>query len=140
MPTWMLRRILRADASRRDRASFGIFDEENVYVGTAELYDVRGTEATLGIIIGERTHWDRGYGPEAMHALLHLAFREWGLRTVKLQTFADNARAQAAFAKVGFHEVARTPARDGRYDVHMEIGRDAWVRSQHDASRGGNVA
>ena len=127
LPAWMLRRLLRADAARRDRASFGIFDEHDAYVGTAELYDVRGDEATLGIIIGERTHWNKGYGPEAIHALLHLAFRTWGLRRVNLTTFDDNVRAQRAFAKVGFREVRRTPARDGRSDVHMTIGRDAWV-------------
>ncbi len=126
MPLWLLRRILLVDARRPDRATFGIYDEHGAYIGTAELYDLRGEQATLGIIIGEKTHWNQGYGPEAMHALLGHAFRALGLSRVRLTTFADNLRAQAAFRKVGFREVRRIPAREGRTDVVMEIWRDAW--------------
>src|SRR6056297_1491220 len=125
LPLWLLRRVLKADARRADRATFGVYDEHDQYIGTVELYDLRGRSATLGIIIGERTHWNRGYGPEAIHALLDHAFRELGLDTVRLTTFADNERAQAAFRKAGFREVRRTEASSGRTDVHMEIWRDA---------------
>ncbi|MDZ7706961.1 MAG: GNAT family N-acetyltransferase [Trueperaceae bacterium] len=127
LPLWLLRRVLKADARRRDRATFGVYDEHDDYIGTVELYDLRGRTATLGIIIGERTHWNRGYGPEAIHALLDHAFRELGLDTVRLTTFADNDRAQAAFRKAGFRELRRTAASAGRTDVHMEIWRDAWA-------------
>ena len=109
-----------------DRATFGIFDERDAYVGTAELYDIQPDRATLGIIIGERSHWNRGYGPEAMHALLAYAFEEVGLEVVRLTTFADNPRAQAAFRKVGFREIERLPAREGRTDVVMTVRRESW--------------
>jgi GNAT superfamily N-acetyltransferase len=102
MPMWLLRRVLRSDARRPDRRTYGIYDERGDYVGTIELYDLRGHEATLGIIIGERSHWGRGYGPEAIRALLDHAFTDLGLERVRLHTFADNPRAQAAFKKVGF--------------------------------------
>lgn len=128
MPLWLLRRVLRADAKRPDRATYGIYDEHDAYIGTVELYELRGTTATLGIIIGERTHWNRGYGPEAIHALLGHAFRELGLERVRLNTFGDNPRAQAAFRKVGFRELRRAK-KGGRVDVQMEIWRDAWLAS-----------
>lgn len=130
LPLWLLRRILRADARRSDRATFGIYDEAGAYIGTAELYELRGTSGTLGIIIGEKTHWNRGYGPEAMHALLGHAFRDLGLEQVRLSTFGDNERAQAAFRKVGFHEVQRVTTSSGRVDVKMEIWRDAWLAAR----------
>ena len=126
MPLWLLRRVLRADARRRDRATFGIYDESDAYIGTVELYDVRPSSATLGIIIGERSHWGRGYGPEAVHAVLGHAFRNLGLERVRLNTFEDNGRAQTAFRKTGFRELRRVPGRSGRTDVQMEIWRDAW--------------
>lgn len=126
MPLWLLRRVLRSDARRPDRRTYGIYDEHGDYVGTIELYDLRGHEATLGIIIGERTHWATGYGPEAMHALLGYAFDALGMALVRLNTFGDNVRAQRAFKKVGFHEVDRRVDASGRVDVRMELLRADW--------------
>lgn len=126
MPLWLLRRVLRADAARPDRRTFGVFDERGAYIGTIELYDLRGSEATLGIIIGERSHWGRGYGGDAMRTLLTHAFEELGLERVRLHTFGDNERAQAAFHKVGFVEVRRETGSRGRVDVHMILPRSAW--------------
>jgi RimJ/RimL family protein N-acetyltransferase len=126
MPLWLLKRVLRADTRRSDRLTYGVFDERGDYIGTIELYDIRGTRATLGIIIGEKSHWGRGYGPEAIVALLDHAFGALGLDLVKLSTFDDNQRAQAAFRKVGFREVRRVSAPGGRIDVQMELAKGVW--------------
>lgn len=131
-PLWLLKRILKADARRSDRATFGIFDEQGDYIGTIELYDIRHTSATLGILIGEKSHWNRGYGPEAIQAILVHAFQELDLERVRLNTFGDNLRAQAAFKKVGFHEIDRVPAKGDRIDVRMELYRGAWLERQRE--------
>lgn len=133
MPLWLLRRVLRADAARHDRHTFGIFDEAGDYIGTVELYDVRGSEGTMGIIIGERSHWNRGYGGEAMRAILRYAFEQLGLETVRLGTFGDNDRAQAAFRKVGFMEERREMVR-GREHVYMLMRRMGWFERVAQAS------
>lgn len=130
MPLWLLKRVLRADTRRADRLTFGVFDEHREYIGTIELYDIRGTRATLGIIIGEKSHWGKGYGPEAIAALLEHAFDALGLDSVRLSTFDDNPRAQAAFRKVGFREVRRVPTGGGRVDVQMEVRKGAWRASR----------
>ncbi len=137
MPLWLLKRILKADSRRSDRATFGIFDtthSQEVYIGTIELYDIKRTEATLGIIIGERSHWSKGFGPEAIRALLAYAFEDLCLERVTLSTFEDNPRAQSAFKKVGFVERRRVPAGKGRTDVQMELRRGRWLAEQRDAS------
>tara|TARA_Y100001960_G_scaffold106960_1_gene114950 strand:- start:721 stop:1134 length:414 start_codon:yes stop_codon:yes gene_type:complete len=127
MPLWLLKRVLRADSRRPDRETFGIYDQNNEYIGTIELYDIRHTTCTLGVIIGERSHWNRGYGPEAIHALLDYAFNTLGLEHVKLSTFGDNLRAQIAFKKVGFHEINRSTAKDPRrIDIKMGLHRPDW--------------
>lgn len=135
MPLWLLKRVLRADTRRSDRLTFGVFDEHDQYIGTIELYDIRGASATLGIIIGEKSHWGRGYGPEAIAALLGHAFDVLGLDSVRLSTFDDNPRAQAAFRKSGFRELRRVPARGGRIDVQMEVRRGAWQAARTEISR-----
>lgn len=130
MPLWLLKRVLKADSRRPDRETYGIFDEHGAYIGTVELYDIRYRSATLGIIIGERSHWSRGYGPEAINALLEHAFGSLGLERVRLHTFGDNLRAQNAFRKVGFVEVRRSVGPSGRVDVHMELCRQSWLARQ----------
>jgi RimJ/RimL family protein N-acetyltransferase len=130
MPLWFLKRLLKADSRRPDRATYGIYDERDEYIGTIELYDIRYDTATLGIIIGEKTHWGRGYGPEAMSALLTYAFNKLNLERVKLNTFSDNERAQAAFKKLGFMELRRVNAGSGRIDVQMDIHKGAWLERQ----------
>lgn len=130
MPLWLLRRVLKADSARKDRDTFGIFDETDTYIGTIELYDIGAFSATLGIIIGERSHWGRGYGPEAIRALLVYAFETLGLTKVRLNTFADNQRAQRAFRHTGFREIARVNSSNGRVDVQMELSAEDWLHMQ----------
>jgi RimJ/RimL family protein N-acetyltransferase len=130
MPLWFLKRLLKADSRRPDRATYGIYDERNEYIGTIELYDIRYDVATLGIIIGEKTHWSRGYGPEAIEALLNYAFNKLSLERVKLNTFSDNVRAQAAFKKLGFSELRRVSAGNGRIDVQMDVQKTVWLERQ----------
>lgn len=132
LPLWLLKRILKADSRRSDRETYGILDttDGDAYIGTIELYDIRYDRATLGIIIGERSHWSRGFGPEAIQAILHRAFEELGLERVTLSTFGDNERAQHAFRKVGFSERRRVPTARGRIDVQMELSRTAWLEDQ----------
>lgn len=140
LPLWLLKRLLRTDARRIDRATFGIFDEQDEFIGTTELYDLRGKRATLGIIIGERSHWSRGYGPEAIRALLGYAFGSLGLEVVSLNTFGDNERAQAAFRKVGFREVRRQLDANGRVDIHMELARNQWAAARQAVAAAGTAA
>lgn len=127
-PRFVLAWMLKSDERSNDRYTFGIFDEHDEFIGLVELYHVGETQGTLGIIIGERTHWSRGYGPDAMYALLEYAFYGLQLTHVFLQTFGDNIRAQRAFERVGFTETRRLNQRRGRVEVHMSITEKDLVR------------
>jgi len=88
-------------------------------------------EGWVGIVIGERTDWGRGYGTDAMGVLLRYAFAELNLSRVSLATFATNTRAIRSYQKAGFalEGTAREAVRrDGRRsgDALMGILRDEW--------------
>ena len=88
----------------------------------------------LGIGIGEPGEWDKGYGTEAMHVLLDLAFGELRLHRVFLHVFDFNDRAIHVYEQAGFrHEGTKRQAhyRHGRYsDMHvMGILADEWATS-----------
>jgi RimJ/RimL family protein N-acetyltransferase len=87
--------------------------------------------AWVGIGVGEREYWGRGYGTEAMALLLRFGFDQLDLRRVTLNVFEYNQRAQASYAKLGFVEEGRQREwlmRGGkRWDlVHMGVLRAEW--------------
>lgn len=74
-------------------------------------------DALVGIAIGEREYWGKGYGTDAMNELLRYAFTELNLRRVSLIVFAYNPRAQRSYEKCGFVRegvIRGAMLRDGR--------------------------
>ncbi len=68
--------------------------------------DAINRSAMLGIMIGPEFQ-NQGYGQEAIRLLLDYAFNLLNLNSVMLGTFSFNARAIAAYKKVGFKEIGR---------------------------------
>jgi RimJ/RimL family protein N-acetyltransferase len=63
--------------------------------------------AMIGIFIGEKHYWGKGYGQEATRLLLDYAFNLLNLHSVMLGTFSFNERAMHAYRRVGFKEIGR---------------------------------
>ena len=83
--------------------------DDDRLIGSCQLNEIDRTKgsAQLQIRIGDRDHWGRGRGTEAIRLLLRHAFGELGLRRVRLHVFADNERAIRAYEKAGFREARR---------------------------------
>lgn len=84
----------------------GIFLKDyNKHIGNIKLgpIDWRYKRADIGIIIGDKNQWGKGYAPEAIEAVCSLAFNELGLSRVQAGAYASNVGSQKAFEKVGFH-------------------------------------
>ncbi len=116
--------------------NFSLLTANGEFIGRLGYYhiDHRRGEAELGIVIGEKAYWGRGYGTDAVNALLAHIFQETDLERVYLYTYADNKRAQRSFEKCGFRkseEYRKFSLNHGPYDeVQMEIYRDEWVAQQ----------
>lgn len=94
-------------------------------------------DAFVGLGIGDRNDWGKGYGTDAMKIILRFAFTELNLRRVTLTVFEYNPRAIRSYEKVGFcHEGRQRGAllRDGkRWDIHyMGILAEEWKERNHD--------
>jgi RimJ/RimL family protein N-acetyltransferase len=89
-------------------------------------------EAWVGIGIGEREYWGKGYGTDAMRLILQYAFMELNLQRVSLALHAYNERALKSYEKVGFRLEGRTRSdqlREGKRTdtLWMGILRDEWL-------------
>ena len=114
--------------------------EDGQPIGNLGLHGIEETHgrATLGIAIGEKDFWGRGYGTEAIRQVLRYAFEEMGLRRVVLEADDDNLRGIRCYEKCGF-------AREGLLRGHrlrlgepvncvvMAVLREDWERG----ARGG---
>jgi len=98
--------------------------------------DLIHSDAWVGIGIGERDAWNKGYGTDAMKVCLRYAFLELGLKRVSLGVFAYNPRAQRSYEKVGFKLEGRTRQdmlREGKRTdtLWMGILREEWFALQN---------
>lgn len=88
--------------------------------------------AWLGIGIGDRNDWNKGYGTEALQLILRYGFTELNLHRISLTVLEGNNRAMRAYQKVGFvHEgMMREHSRyDGQWygEVFMGVLREDWL-------------
>lgn len=96
-----LDRVLRAGEYT---AHFTMVTKEGRPIGNIALMDIsyQNRNAQLGIMIGERDHWDKGFGKDAVRALLGHAFGTLGLNKVDLRLNVENKRALACYEACGF--------------------------------------
>ena len=98
---------------------FAIETKDGVHIGGCGLHraspENRGAE--LGIMIGEKAYWSKGYGSDAVATVVRFAFEEMNLHRVELHVYDFNLRGQAAYRKCGFIEEGRMR------DAHFAEGR-----------------
>lgn len=120
-----------------------VLKENDQLIGNIALHGISipYRQAGLGIFIGDKTCWSKGYGTEALNLMLGHGFDQLNLHRVFLTVLSSNARAIRAYEKVGFKRegVFREHMyRNGKYhDVYyMGILEDEW-REQND--KGGDL-
>ena len=138
-PPRSLARLRTRFEARRDEEGQSLFSfmicllDDGRPIGRVDMFEIDrlNGSAQLGIEIGERSLWGKGYGTDAVDAALDFAFGELRLERVWLGTAADNIRAQRSYAKSGFVVEARLrnaySERDRMVDeILMAILRDEW--------------
>lgn len=85
----------------------------------------------VGLGLGERADWGKGYGTDAMRVILRYAFQELNLHRVTLDVFEYNPRAIRSYEKAGFKIEGRARQflhREGRHWdlILMGILREEW--------------
>jgi RimJ/RimL family protein N-acetyltransferase len=100
--------------------------------------DWRNRAGEVGILIGPRDYWGKGFGTDAMQTLVAWGFYTLNLNRVELRVFSDNERAIRSYQKVGFQIEGRL--RQGSYangtyrDVLlMGVLREDWAQALVDA-------
>ncbi len=110
---------------------------EDKFIGFLGLWvDLIHSEAWVGLGIGEREFWSKGYGTDMMKLCLQYAFNELCVERVSLGVHEYNPRALKSYEKCGFRLEGRTRQdvmREGRRtdSLWMGILREEWLQMQN---------
>ena len=84
-------------------------EEAWAHIGSCGYHEInwRNRSGEIGIVIGDRSYWGRGFGVDATRTLVRWGFDTLGLNRIYLRVYADNARAIRCYEKVGFSAEGR---------------------------------
>ena len=84
---------------------FGIFlKSDGTHIGNIKIgfIHMRYKRGELSLFIGEKKHWGRGYGTEAVKAVSRYSINTLGLRKIQAGCYEDNLGSLRTFLGAGF--------------------------------------
>ncbi|BAJ63298.1 GNAT family N-acetyltransferase [Anaerolinea thermophila] len=102
-------------------------------IGNITLFDLSwvNRSAEVGILIGDKRFWNRGYGREAMRLMVQHAFETLNLNRVYLRVDVENIRGIKSYEQAGFVKegiLRQANYRNGKYSdmMVMSVLRSEW--------------
>jgi RimJ/RimL family protein N-acetyltransferase len=96
---------------------FSILQKNERLIGNCGIrIDWKNRVGNVGIVIGEKDCWGKGFGTEAMNLMVTYCFKTLNFNRVELEVFSNNPRAQACYKKVGFKDEGK------RRSAHFSSG------------------
>lgn len=97
--------------------------------------DTKNRCGEVGIVIGDKTEWNKGYGAEAMTLLQRHGFETLNLNRVYLRVYADNVRAVRSYEHAGFvleGRLREANYKHGKYQDVLLMGvlRSEWFKKK----------
>ncbi len=103
-------KVILQDMIKNNAQIFAIIDaDSDKLIGNCSIFRIseRNRKAEVGIFIGDKEYWDKGYGTEALSLLIDYGFNVLNLNNIMLEVFSYNKRAIHSYKKVGFKEIGR---------------------------------
>jgi diamine N-acetyltransferase len=119
----------------REGKVFTIETKEGRVIGNMGILHLewKDRRVEMGIMIGEKDCWGKGYGTESINLLLQYLFDELNMNRVSLYADSRNTRAIRCYEKCGFKReglLRQARFKNGCYsnDVTMAILQEDWKR------------
>ena len=129
-----IREFIRTSNDSSDILLLGIFVVDGRHIGNIKLGPIHDYHrfAAIGIMIGERDCWGKGYATEAIRAVSRYAFESLNLEKLFAGCYASNQGSYRAFRRAGFilegrlrSHVSSADRRDD--DLQVGLTRADWM-------------
>ncbi|MDR2941546.1 MAG: GNAT family N-acetyltransferase [Treponema sp.] len=90
--------------------NYSIIDlETNELIGNCGFLEIDNLNQTaeIGIFIGNKNFWNKGYGTEALVLLMDYGFKAINLHNITLRVFPFNERGMKCYEKIGFKLIGK---------------------------------
>ena len=101
--------------------------EDWVHIGNSGIHrvDPVNRSGEFGILIGEKSYWNQGFGREATQLTLQHGFDDLNLHRIFLRVYENNTRAIACYTAAGFVQeglLREAIFKNGSYINEIEMG------------------
>lgn len=93
------------DATNSDSVNLAIEKKDGTYIGNIGFHKINPLSRTaeIGIVIGEKNEWGKGYGSAAEKMLIAHGFQRLNLFKIYAAVFEENIGSLKAAQKAGMH-------------------------------------
>lgn len=90
-----------------DYYMFSILTNDAKLIGRCILFGIDriNSKGKVGIFIGDKSEWGKGYAKEALELLLEYGFRIQNLHSINLGVYENNQRAIELYIHIGFKKI-----------------------------------
>jgi len=81
---------------------FAIKTLDGKHIGTCSIYNYNAYNGQIGIRIGDKKYWGKGYGTDTISTLVNYSLTTLGIAYIWLKVLPTNARAIRCYEKSGF--------------------------------------
>jgi RimJ/RimL family protein N-acetyltransferase len=122
------------------RITFGVDTPEGKHIANCVYYNIDeiNRETEIGIMIGDRDYWNKGYGTDIIRALIDYVFGLQKFNRIYLKTLEDNFRAQKCFEKCGLTAYGHRE-QDGYNFLLMELSFSKWQEIKNQNKNTDNI-
>ncbi len=113
------------------RVTFAVDTHAHKHIGNCVYYNIdeANHETEIGIMIGDRDYWSKGFGSDTINTLIDYIFRHLKFRRVYLKTLETNLHAQRCFQKCGLTPCGHRE-QDGYKFLLMDMPYSRWLESR----------
>lgn len=124
-------------ANSEDTAHFVMETRDEKVIGVCGFNQInyKDQDAHIGINIGEKDCWEKGYGTEALELLVEYGFNQLNLHHITTEVYGFNGRSMRVQEKAGFQKEGHQREvvfKNGKYHDRIIFGllREEWRKNK----------